>query len=107
GLGFIAAAMAITGVPPFNGFFSKFMVLMGGFEIGKHYPLILALIIVTMMESVGSFIWFLKWMGANVLGTPSEVVASAAEPPLAIKFVLGILVIMTLISQYLALTLLS
>ncbi len=107
GLGFIAAAMAITGVPPFNGFFSKFMVIMGGFEIGKHYPLILALIIVTMMESVGSFIWFLKWMGANVLGTPSEVVASAAEPPRTIQFVLGLLIVMTLISQYLALSLLS
>ena len=83
------------------------MIVTGGFEIGKHYPLILVLIIVTIMESVGSFIWFLKWMGANVLGTPSEVVASAAEPPWAIKFVLVLLMIMTLISQYLALLLLS
>lgn len=107
GLGFIAAAMAITGVPPFNGFFSKFMVLMGGFEIGKHYPLLLVIMLITMMESVGSFIWFLKWMGAAVLGTPSEVVTSAAEPPWTIKFVLGLLIIMTLISQYLALALLS
>ncbi len=107
GLGYIAAAMAIAGVPPFNGFFSKFMIIISGFEIGRHYPLILALIIVTVLESVGSFIWFLKWMGANVLGTPSEVVASAAEPPWAIKFVLVLLMIMTLISQYLALLLLS
>lgn len=107
GLGFIAAVMAVTGVPPFNGFFSKFMIIIGGFEIGKHYPLLLALIMVAIVESVGSFIWFLKWMGTNVLGTPSDVVATAAKPPWAIKFVLAILMIMTLISQYIALILLS
>lgn len=107
GLGYIAAAMAIAGVPPFNGFFSKFMIIISGFEIGRHYPLILALIIVTVLESVGSFIWFLKWMGANVLGAPSEVVAGAAEPPLAIKFVLAVLMIMTVISQYIVFILLG
>ncbi|MDI3257103.1 MAG: hydrogenase 4 subunit D [Kyrpidia sp.] len=107
GLGYIAAAMAITGVPPFNGFFSKFMIILAGFEIGRYHPLILVLVIVTVIESVGSFIWILKWMGTNVLGTPSDVVASAVAPPLAIKFVLTVLILMTLISQYLVFLFLS
>ncbi|ALF10922.1 hydrogenase 4 subunit D [Parageobacillus thermoglucosidasius] len=107
GLGYIAAAMAITGVPPFNGFFSKFMIILAGFEIGIHHPLVLVLMIVTMIESVGSFIWILKWMGVNVLGAPSDAVANAAAPPLPIKFVLSVLIIMTLISQYIVFLLLS
>ncbi|MBE3591918.1 MAG: hydrogenase 4 subunit D [Thermoanaerobacter sp.] len=107
GLGYIAASMAITGVPPFNGFFSKIMIIISGFEIGRHNLLILILTIITVIESVGSFIWFLKWMGTNVFGTPSETVATAGKPPLAIKFVLAFLIIMTLISQYIALALLS
>ncbi|MED4903546.1 hypothetical protein [Parageobacillus thermoglucosidasius] len=99
--------MAITGVPPFNGFFSKFMIILAGFEIGIHHPLVLVLMIVTMIESVGSFIWILKWMGVNVLGAPSDAVANAAAPPLPIKFVLSVLIIMTLISQYIVFLLLS
>lgn len=107
GLGYIAACMAITGVPPFNGFFSKFMIFIGGFEIGKHNFLVLIIIIIAMIESVGTFIWFLKWLGTNVLGAPSDVVASASNPPLFITLVLGILIVMTLISQYIVLALLS
>jgi len=107
GLGFIAAAVAITGVPPFNGFFSKFMIFLGGFEIGKVYPLILVLIIVMVLESIGSFIWFLKWLGASVMGAPSEPVVGASQAPFAISLVLVILMVMTLISQYIVLTLIS
>jgi hydrogenase-4 component D len=107
GLGYIAAAMAIAGVPPFSVFFSKFMILVAGFDIGMHHPLILALMIVAVIESVGSFIWLLKWMGVNVLGTPSDVVAGAAAPPLSMKFVLVLLMVMTLVSQYIAFQLVS
>lgn len=107
GLGYIAAAMAITGVPPFNGFFSKFMIILAGFEIGIHHPLVLFLMIITLIESVGSFIWLLKWMGVNVLGTPSDVVANAAATPMTIKFVLVFLIIMTLVSQYVVFLLLN
>lgn len=107
GLGFIAAALAITGVPPFNGFFSKFYIFVGGFEIGKVYPIILILIIIAILESVGCFIWFLKWLGSNVLGSPSEAVAGAVALPFSMKSVLVILAVMTLISQYIALALLS
>jgi hydrogenase-4 component D len=102
GLGYIAAAMAIAGVPPFNVFFSKFMVILAGFDVGMHHPLVLVLMILTVIESVGSFIWLLKWMGENVLGTPSDVVASAIAPPVSIKFVLVVLMVMTLVSQYIA-----
>lgn len=102
GVGYLAAALAIAGVPPFSGFFSKFLILLAGFEVGLHHPLILALMIVVVVESVGSFIWILKWTGENVFGTPSDVVASAAAPPLAIHAVLVILIIMTLVSPYIA-----
>jgi hydrogenase-4 component D len=104
GVGFIAAALAITGVPPFSGFFSKFYIFAGGFEIGKANPLVMVLILIMIAESVGSFIWFLKWLGTSVIGEPSEAVAAASPVPGSITFVLVILVIMTLVSPYIALS---
>ena len=37
GAGFGVAALAIAGVPPFNGFFSKYPLFAAGFELGQEY----------------------------------------------------------------------
>lgn len=102
GIGFCVAALAVTGVPPFNGFFSKFAIFAGGFEVARTHWMLLPLVILAMLESVASFAWFLHWFGATVPGEPSDVVAGASKVPFAMQFVLVVLVIMSLGSSFIA-----
>lgn len=78
GVGFCVAALAITGVPPFNGFFSKFPLFAAGFALSVEYWILLPAMILLMIESVASFAWFIRWFGRVVPGKPSEAVADAA-----------------------------
>ena len=102
GIGFCVAALAITGVPPFNGFFSKFPLFAAGFDLSAQHPILLAVMILALVESVASFGWFIYWFGRLVPGEPSEEVAQAAPLPYAMKLVLGILVVMSLCSSLIA-----
>lgn len=102
GIGFCVAALAITGVPPFNGFFSKFAIFAGGFALTREHLLLLPLIILALLESVGSFAWFLYWFGKTVPGRPSPEVAAAIPVPPAIKIVLVTLIVMSLCSSFIA-----
>lgn len=102
GIGFCVAALAITGVPPFNGFFSKFPLFAAGFDLSAQHPILLAVMILALVESVASFGWFIYWFGRVVPGEPSEEVAQAAPLPYAMKLVLGILVVMSLCSSLIA-----
>ncbi len=98
GISFCVAALAVTGVPPFNGFFSKFAIFSGGFTAAETHVWLYPLVIIAMIESVGSFGWFLHWVGSAVLGKPSRQVKAAAPVPVAMQAVLVILVLMTLCS---------
>lgn len=71
GVGFCVAALAITGVPPFNGFFSKFPLFAAGFALSVEYWILLPAMILLMIESVASFAWFIRWFGRVVPGKPS------------------------------------
>ncbi|MDU6682100.1 MAG: hydrogenase 4 subunit D [Enterobacteriaceae bacterium] len=102
GIGFCVAALAITGVPPFNGFFSKFPLFAAGFALSDLHPILLAVMILALVESVASFGWFIYWFGRVVPGEPSEEVAQAAPLPYAMKLVLVILVVMSLCSSVIA-----
>lgn len=102
GIGFCVAALAITGVPPFNGFFSKFPLFAAGFALSNDDPILLAVMILALVESVASFGWFIYWFGRVVPGEPSEEVAQAAPLPYAMKLVLVILIVMSLCSSVIA-----
>jgi hydrogenase-4 component D len=102
GIGFCVAALAITGVPPFSGFFSKFPLFAAGFALSDHYPIFLVVMILALVESVASFGWFIYWFGRVVPGEPSEEVAQAAPLPWAMQVVLVILVAMSLCSSVIA-----
>ncbi|ORJ51666.1 hydrogenase 4 subunit D [Kluyvera intermedia] len=102
GIGFCVAALAITGVPPFNGFFSKFPLFAAGFALSDQHPILLAVMILALVESVASFGWFIYWFGRVVPGEPSEEVAQAEPLPYAMKLVLVILVVMSLCSSVIA-----
>lgn len=102
GLAFGVAALAISGVPPFNGFFSKFAILAGGFELSRTHWMVLPLVVLALIESVASFAWLMSWFGKTVPGEPSEAVAGAAPLPVAMRLVLIVLMIMCLGSSVIA-----
>ncbi len=103
GICFAFAALAVTGVPPFNGFFSKFSIFTGGFEAAQSVPLLLPLVVIAILETVGSFAWLFWCFSAATTGTPSPEVAAATDIAPSMKFVLVALAAFTLISGYLAL----
>jgi hydrogenase-4 component D len=102
GVSFCVAALAITGVPPFNGFFSKFPIFTAGFQLGREHLLLLPFVVLALIESVASFAWFLKWFGATTPGDSSEAVINASPIPQAIKISLIVLIIMCVASSFIA-----
>lgn len=102
GIGFCVAALAITGIPPFNGFFSKFPLFAAGFDLSNAHWWIMPVMILALIESVASFGWFLYWFGKTVPGEPSEEVANASPVPVAMQGVLIILIVMSLCSSFIA-----
>ncbi|MCZ7554303.1 MAG: hydrogenase 4 subunit D [Anaerolineales bacterium] len=102
GASFAVAALAVTGVPPFNCFFSKFTIFAGGFEAAKTEPLLLILVIIAMFESIGSFAWLFWIFSSTVPGEPSEEVASATALAPSMQAVLIALAGLTLVSGFFA-----
>ncbi|MCE3056537.1 hydrogenase 4 subunit D [Aggregatibacter actinomycetemcomitans] len=102
GAGFGVAALAIAGVPPFNGFFSKFPLFAAGFELGNEYSWITTLMVIALIESTATFVWLLYKFGQCVIGQPSEAVAKAQPITLSISVVLVVLMVMSVCSGFIA-----
>jgi len=98
GIGFTIAAFAIGGAPPMNLFFSKFEIFAGGFEASAVHGALLILVLIAILESIGTFGWFLAKFGETVLGTPSEAVVAASPLPKAMRVALLALTALTLSS---------
>lgn len=101
-VGFGCAALAIAGCPPFNGFFSKFAIFAGSFDVAQGNWLLMLIVVVGLIETVGCFAWFLKWMGQVLPGEPSEAVADAQATPKPMVAVFVVLIIMTVCSSFVA-----
>jgi len=102
GVGFAVAALAIAGCPPLNGFFSKFYIFSGGFAVAEGHWGLMIIVLLALAETVGCFIWFLKWISSVLFGEPSEAVADARPVPKAMYFVFIVLIIMTFCSSFIA-----
>ena len=102
GVGFAVGVLAIAGVPPLNGFFSKFAIFSGSFQAAQGDWLLLLIVVVGLIETVLCFAWLLKWMGQVLPGEPSEVVATSQPVPKSMAFALGVLIIMSFISSFIA-----
>lgn len=86
---FMVGVVAVTGVPPFSTFWSKFLIFAGSLEV----PNGAILLVLLAAESVVSFAWFL-WVGQLVfLGRPSPAAAAAADPPpaMSVALIIGVL----------------
>lgn len=104
GIAFAFAALAIAGVPPMNGFFSKTLIFAGGFIVaaGDGHPALMVIVIIALLETVGCFAWFLKWIGQVLFGEPSETVAAAQPVPKAMVVSFVVLLVMTVCSSFIA-----
>lgn len=98
GICFAFAMLAVSGIPPFNGFFSKFTILAGGFTAAKSNPFLMILMVVAVLETVGSFAWLFWVFGAAVNGEASPEVAAATPLAPQMQFVLVSLAALTLVS---------
>jgi hydrogenase-4 component D len=91
--GFLIGALTVTGVPPFAGFWSKLLIVMGASSLGGIGPWVAALVIA---ESLVAFAWFL-WVGQRVfLGKPSPAAAGMTAMPASLEAALVILIVLSL-----------
>ncbi len=85
---FMVGVVAVTGVPPFATFWSKFLIFSGALQS----PAGAVLLVLLAVESVVSFAWML-WIAHRVfLGAPSRVAAEAVDAPpwMSVALVIGI-----------------
>jgi hydrogenase-4 component B len=66
------AALSIAGIPPFNGFASKWLILVTCLMVGFSSPYFLLLGIIGLLVSLATLAAFLKVLGSVFLGSPRE-----------------------------------
>jgi hydrogenase-4 component B len=82
----LAASLAIAGVPPLNGFASKWLLYGTGILGGQGHPALVVLILVAMFISLVTLASFLKYYGSSFLGSTRE--GGAPEGEVAFAMVL-------------------
>jgi hydrogenase-4 component D len=100
-LALVLGALAISGVPPFNMFWSKFFVIAGAFQLHSGWGWALGML--ALAESVAGFAWFLHVIHKVVFGTASVAAADAHDPPLSMTIPLLALMALSLLSTVFAL----
>ncbi len=92
---FLVGMFSIVGVPPFSGFWSKFMIFTGAFE--NSNTVVFGL--VAILESILAFCWYI-FVGHKVFfGAPTQrVVLAKNKIPISIKLSLIFLLILSLIA---------
>ncbi|MGB2650975.1 MAG: proton-conducting transporter membrane subunit [Candidatus Omnitrophota bacterium] len=68
---FLIASLAISGVPPFNGFASKWMIYQGVIDTAKNGKLWIVWLVAAMFGSALTLASFMKLVHAVFLGQPS------------------------------------
>ncbi len=91
------AALAIAGVPPLNGFASKWLIICSCILAGLRFPLYLVLGLVALFVSLVTLAIYLQVLGSVFLGSPaasakvSEVPATMAVPQLVLVMICVVL----------------
>ena len=93
-LAFFVGAFTVTGVPPLAGFWSKFLILTGGLQLGGVGAVIAILLLVESMIAFGFFLW----IGQRVFfGQPSPAMAQVHSSTPVMGTVVIILAILCLV----------
>jgi len=66
------ASLSIAGVPPFNGFASKWLIVAGCLLAGMRFPLFLVLGLIALFISLATLASFLSVLGSVFLGRADE-----------------------------------
>ncbi|HUT75700.1 MAG TPA: proton-conducting transporter membrane subunit, partial [Armatimonadota bacterium] len=66
-------ALALAGLPPLNGFVSKWMLYHASIVGGLHYPVFLAVGLIALMVSVVSLAYAMKFVGIAFMGKPAAI----------------------------------
>lgn len=98
--GFLVGSLAISGIPPFNGFISEWITLRGLLEITQHRPGFTAIFFMTialiMVLTAGlALLGFVQAFGVTFLGHP-RTTQPQHELPKAMTWPIGILAGMAL-----------
>ncbi len=89
----LIASLSISGVPPFNGFFSKWMIYQGVVERFPQYKFIAVFCLtLAMFGSALTLASFMKLLHATFLGKPSEKIAQ--EKPKEVSWLMWLPVIL-------------
>jgi proton-translocating NADH-quinone oxidoreductase chain N len=86
---FLVCAASVIGIPPFGGFFSKFLVVMGTVQAGKVWVAAVAL-----FTAVLTMYYLLKVFSQVFLGEPRE---AAPEKTRGMVFVVALLAVLSLV----------
>jgi len=94
---FLCGMFVIVGIPPFSGFWSKFMIFTGAFELKNTYTTLLGLL--ALIESMLSFCWYI-FVGHRVFfgEASSKVVLANNQIPFSMRFSLVFLLTLTFLS---------
>ncbi len=79
-LAFVVGALAISGIPPFNGFVSKWMLYVGTYEQGYYFYTVILILV-----SVGTLSSFLKAMDSAFFGQLKEEFKNVKDVPILMK----------------------
>ncbi|HET6454619.1 MAG TPA: proton-conducting transporter membrane subunit [Armatimonadota bacterium] len=107
----IIASLAIAGIPPLNGFASKWLIYQSSFQGGLTSPLFLLLVLAAFFSSIATLASFMKFLGAIFLGklatagkkVTGDVPASMQAPQIALAvacIVLGIIPLLPITLLY-------
>ena len=83
---FLFAGLSLSGLPPLNGFSSKWVIFMAAFQ-GGHWVLGAA----AMISSLFTLAAIMKFAHAAFMGTPTPKALAAKEAPLAMLIPMGVL----------------
>ncbi|MEW6686707.1 MAG: proton-conducting transporter membrane subunit [Candidatus Edwardsbacteria bacterium] len=84
------ALASLSGLPPFGGFFSKWLIYQGAISAGVNMPLYLLLGALALFISVVSLAYGIKFVGSAFLGV-SSFRDKLADVPISMKIPQGIL----------------
>lgn len=88
---FFVGVLAVTGVPPFACFWSKFMILAGAMRLGG--PVALVVVPLVLVESLVSFGWMVHVGQSVFLGEPTPAACVNSDPPPPMSVALALLML--------------
>jgi len=89
---FLVGALSLAGVPPFSGFTSKWIIYEAAMANGQVF-----LAILSLLGSVFSMAYFIKFMHSAFFGVPSSNSESVKEAPWTMLVPMGILAAISLV----------